>query len=76
MGDVSKAQTNTLPCNDATGECTSSSTSSTALSGQVEYVVTQFDDSTDPGTELTRFVVVADLGTVTATTYYQAAPAS
>ncbi len=76
VGAVKKAQTNTLPCNDTTGECTSSASSDTALAAQVEYVVTRFDTASDPGTEVTRFVVVADLGTVTATTYYQAAPAS
>lgn len=76
VGGVSTSHSNTLPCSSTTGGCTSSTTSTTALAGEVEYVVTRFDSTSDPGTEVTRFVVAADLGTVTATTHYQAAPAS
>lgn len=65
-----------LPCNATSGACRASSTSSAALSGQVQYVLRSFATATDTGTELTRFVVVSDLGTVNATSYYQAAPPS
>ncbi|MFC5382374.1 type IV pilus modification PilV family protein [Aquipuribacter nitratireducens] len=74
IGALDQSQVNVLPCDKTTaaGSCTSRSTSGTALSAQVEYVVTQ--TVAGVSTELSRFVVIADLGSGTATTYYRGAP--